>query len=267
MTPAAMTLLEQHRCPGNIGAAQRDRARHAAARGRADGDGGSLGDRAQRVVPAVPLPPGGVSLEDVERQLLVQALERAAGNQTRAGQLLGINRDQVRCGSRGSECPGRARTAPACSGDLKDARGPRSRRPHLMSAAGPSAPNDRLAACPLTRGCPSRARIYDFELPVLALCAFPLRDRAPRATRTQPDRFWLKGIRHARQPMSRAAEATIPDGLQDHCGRGGAIHVRPPAGFSAERAPSRAGVCRTITSAISAWKLSSPAGAYANTAS
>jgi transcriptional regulator with GAF, ATPase, and Fis domain len=42
------------------------------------------------------LPPGGLKLEEVERQLVVQALERARGNQTRAGQLLGINRDQVR---------------------------------------------------------------------------------------------------------------------------------------------------------------------------
>ena len=42
------------------------------------------------------LPPDGVNLEEVERQLLVQALERAGGNQTQAGQLLGINRDQVR---------------------------------------------------------------------------------------------------------------------------------------------------------------------------
>jgi DNA-binding protein Fis len=37
-----------------------------------------------------------VNLEDVERQLLVQALERTGGNQTMAGHLLGINRDQVR---------------------------------------------------------------------------------------------------------------------------------------------------------------------------
>ena len=42
------------------------------------------------------LPPGGVVLEDVERQLVVQALERSHGNQTHAGHLLGINRDQVR---------------------------------------------------------------------------------------------------------------------------------------------------------------------------
>ena len=42
------------------------------------------------------LPPQGVNLEDVERELLTQALTRAGGNQTHAGQLLGINRDQVR---------------------------------------------------------------------------------------------------------------------------------------------------------------------------
>jgi DNA-binding protein Fis len=37
-----------------------------------------------------------VVLEDIERQLLTQALDRCGGNQTRAGMLLGINRDQVR---------------------------------------------------------------------------------------------------------------------------------------------------------------------------
>ena len=42
------------------------------------------------------LPPEGVNLEDVERQLVVQALERSSWNQTHAGQLLRINRDQVR---------------------------------------------------------------------------------------------------------------------------------------------------------------------------
>ena len=42
------------------------------------------------------LPPAGVNLDEVERQLLLQALERANGNQTQAAQLLGINRDQVR---------------------------------------------------------------------------------------------------------------------------------------------------------------------------
>jgi DNA-binding protein Fis len=44
----------------------------------------------------VPAAAEGVNLEDVERQLLVQALDRCRWNQTRAGQLLRINRDQVR---------------------------------------------------------------------------------------------------------------------------------------------------------------------------
>ena len=42
------------------------------------------------------LPAAGVNLEEVERRLVVQALERSHGNQTHAGQLVGINRDQVR---------------------------------------------------------------------------------------------------------------------------------------------------------------------------
>ncbi|MCC6672417.1 MAG: sigma-54-dependent Fis family transcriptional regulator [Planctomycetes bacterium] len=42
------------------------------------------------------LPPGGVVLEEVERDLLRQALERAHGNRTRAARLLGINRDRIR---------------------------------------------------------------------------------------------------------------------------------------------------------------------------
>ncbi|MEO1334155.1 MAG: helix-turn-helix domain-containing protein, partial [Myxococcota bacterium] len=42
------------------------------------------------------LPPTGVDLQELERRLLIQALERAKGNRTRAGQLLGMNRDQVR---------------------------------------------------------------------------------------------------------------------------------------------------------------------------
>jgi DNA-binding NtrC family response regulator len=42
------------------------------------------------------LPATGVNLEDVERTLVVQALERCSGNQTHAARLLGINRDQIR---------------------------------------------------------------------------------------------------------------------------------------------------------------------------
>jgi DNA-binding NtrC family response regulator len=42
------------------------------------------------------LPPDGLNLEEVERDLLLQALDRTDWNQTHAGRLLGINRDQVR---------------------------------------------------------------------------------------------------------------------------------------------------------------------------
>ena len=42
------------------------------------------------------LPPTGVDLEKLERSLVIQALKRCHGNQTRAGGLLGLNRDQIR---------------------------------------------------------------------------------------------------------------------------------------------------------------------------
>jgi len=44
----------------------------------------------------IPLPPGGVNLEQLERSLVVQALGRSDWNQTQAARLLGLNRDQIR---------------------------------------------------------------------------------------------------------------------------------------------------------------------------
>lgn len=44
----------------------------------------------------VTLPTGGLSLEDVERELIVQALERTDGNKTGAARLLGVSRDTLR---------------------------------------------------------------------------------------------------------------------------------------------------------------------------
>jgi two-component system response regulator AtoC len=43
-----------------------------------------------------PLPPGGISLEAVERSLLLQAMQQAQGNRTGAARLLRISRDQYR---------------------------------------------------------------------------------------------------------------------------------------------------------------------------
>jgi DNA-binding NtrC family response regulator len=42
------------------------------------------------------LPPAGVSLDELETSLVRQAIERSGGNQTRAAELLGISRDQLR---------------------------------------------------------------------------------------------------------------------------------------------------------------------------
>ena len=42
------------------------------------------------------LPVEGINLEELERSLVVQALERSGWNQTKAATLLGLNRDQIR---------------------------------------------------------------------------------------------------------------------------------------------------------------------------
>lgn len=44
----------------------------------------------------VSLPPQGIALDTVERELVRQAMERTTGNQTRAAELLGIERDALR---------------------------------------------------------------------------------------------------------------------------------------------------------------------------
>jgi two-component system, NtrC family, response regulator AtoC len=96
LSPAATTLLEQYQWPGNV-----RELRNAIERAMLLSDREYLEPQDFTLTRTVSptefkLPPEGVNLEEVERQLLVQALERAGGNQTHAAQLLGINRDQVR---------------------------------------------------------------------------------------------------------------------------------------------------------------------------
>jgi DNA-binding NtrC family response regulator len=97
LSPAATQLLEQHGWPGNV-----RELRNAIERAMllAEGDRLEASDLTTLTRSVSPvqfkLPPEGVNIEEVERQLLVQALERSKGNQTQAAQLLGINRDQVR---------------------------------------------------------------------------------------------------------------------------------------------------------------------------
>jgi DNA-binding NtrC family response regulator len=98
IVPEALDVLEQDPWPGNI-----RELRNAIERAMLliDREWIQLQDFATLSRSALPamqfkLPAEGISLEDIERQMVVQALERAAGNQTHAGKLLGINRDQVR---------------------------------------------------------------------------------------------------------------------------------------------------------------------------
>jgi DNA-binding NtrC family response regulator len=96
LSPAAATALEQYKWPGNV-----RELRNAIERAMLLSDREYLEPQDFTLTRTVSptefrLPAEGVNLEDVERQLLVQALERAGGNQTQAAQLLGINRDQVR---------------------------------------------------------------------------------------------------------------------------------------------------------------------------
>ena len=97
VSPEALALLEQYRWPGNVRELRNaiERAMLLTDRDRLVAEDFSTLSRTA-VAAAFRLPPEGVSLDDVERQLVEQALERAGGNQTRAGALLGINRDQVR---------------------------------------------------------------------------------------------------------------------------------------------------------------------------
>ena len=44
----------------------------------------------------VELPASGIDLDELERSLVVQGLERTGWNQTQAAALLGLNRDQIR---------------------------------------------------------------------------------------------------------------------------------------------------------------------------
>jgi DNA-binding NtrC family response regulator len=97
LSPAATKLLEQYQWPGNVRELRNaiERAMLLIDRDRLEPEDFSTLTRSVDAA-QFKLPPGGIDLEDVERQLLTQALERAGGNQSQAAQLLGINRDQVR---------------------------------------------------------------------------------------------------------------------------------------------------------------------------
>jgi DNA-binding NtrC family response regulator len=97
LSPAAAEVLQQYAWPGNVRELRNAIERAMLLIDREWLEPEHFTTLTRTVAPAqFKLPPEGVHLEEVERQLLLQALERSGGNQTQAAQLLGINRDQVR---------------------------------------------------------------------------------------------------------------------------------------------------------------------------
>jgi DNA-binding NtrC family response regulator len=98
VSPEAMKGLEAYPWPGNI-----RELRNAVERAMLLTESDTLlPDHFPVLMPraqatqGVELPAGGIDLEQLERDLVVQALARTKGNQTRAAALLGLNRDQIR---------------------------------------------------------------------------------------------------------------------------------------------------------------------------
>ena len=103
VTPGAMARLKAHPWPGNVRELRNalERACLLASSEVIDEGDLLLGRPAPAGTPGtgadpVVLPPGGLVLEELEKSLVVQALERSGGNQTKAASLLGISRDQLR---------------------------------------------------------------------------------------------------------------------------------------------------------------------------
>ena len=99
IVPPAVTRLQAYGWPGNI-----RELRNVVERAMLLGEGKTLtledfpmtSAGPARLTEGVALPANGIDLEQLERSLVVQALERSGWNQTRAASLLGLNRDQIR---------------------------------------------------------------------------------------------------------------------------------------------------------------------------
>jgi two-component system, NtrC family, response regulator AtoC len=97
--PNAMAALKSYGWPGNV-----RELRNVVERAMllAEGQTLTLGDfpvaaaSPSRLTEQVDLPAAGIDLEQLERSLVVQALERSGWNQTKAAGMLGLNRDQIR---------------------------------------------------------------------------------------------------------------------------------------------------------------------------
>jgi len=98
IAPSAMERLKAYPWPGNV-----RELRNAVERAMLLAEGEELAidhfpilQKRSDLSESVELPPAGIDLDQLERSLVVQALQRSGWNQTRAATLLGLNRDQIR---------------------------------------------------------------------------------------------------------------------------------------------------------------------------
>jgi len=98
LTPEAMKHLQGYSWPGNVRELRNsvERAMLLAEGDRLTAADFTMSGVGVRLTDRIELPAAGLDLEQLERELVVQALERTGWNQTRAAGLLGLNRDQIR---------------------------------------------------------------------------------------------------------------------------------------------------------------------------
>jgi DNA-binding NtrC family response regulator len=97
-SPTAYTLLQRYGWPGNVRELRNvvERAMLLSDAQRLEAKDFAALTSTAPSAEDFELPAKGVDLEQLERSLVVQALKRAGGNQTKAAALLGLNRDQIR---------------------------------------------------------------------------------------------------------------------------------------------------------------------------
>lgn len=98
VSPDAMQRLQRYGWPGNVRELRNavERAMLLADAPELTAEYFPLLTATPRLTERVELPASGIDLEQLERSLVIQALERSGWNQTRAATLLGLNRDQIR---------------------------------------------------------------------------------------------------------------------------------------------------------------------------
>jgi DNA-binding NtrC family response regulator len=95
ITPAAQAMLEAYDWPGNLGELRSVLERAATLAGPAPIDALHLPERLHAVtlpITSLRLPDAGLNLEELEIDLIRQALARTGGNKSRAAELLGLSR-------------------------------------------------------------------------------------------------------------------------------------------------------------------------------